>query len=211
MTETYHLSSECQAFREVTKPALSRARGRIPRWRLKVNMVKEEPSIGERTVEGVVRRHEMSKVARGCYPRGLGGYRGRAILVIAIGPRHAFFVATFRRLPLSRCTVQNGILYVRERAAIIRRKRILQIATAAAGVPRAGIFLDRLDQSPHPTSAPLQLFLECWEWFISVTKKVKSIPYGKCISRTFAADAMLSYLRALILFKYVKNSRYKRN
>lgn len=168
--ETYSSPPECRASREVTKaPALSLTRGEMPR--LKVNMVKEEPD--RRTYRGRCRRSSARDVKgrAAMYPRDLEEYTRRLFRLSQSDAdvRSSSFLS--HTLPLSRCTVQNGIIYVRESAAIIRRKCTSEIA-AATGVPRADIFLVRSDQSTL-TSAP-SLFLECWEWFISVTKKVES-------------------------------------
>lgn len=93
------------------------------RWYFKVNVVKEEeyPREVSRRSSAV----EVSKVAR----RSAGdlGITEEAIPVITIGLRHAFLVAHLA-WPLSRCAVQNGIFYVCESAATIRRKCISEIA-----------------------------------------------------------------------------------
>lgn len=154
-----------------------------------------------RTYRGRCRRssaRKMSKVAAAMYrPRGLGGHRRRRLLWLSQSDSETRVLCRpFRRLPLSRCTVQNGILYVRESG-----DHQMKVYLRRLRPPRRVFHAYFFYSVSTPTSAPLQSSLKCWEWFISVTKKIKSI-YGKWASQIFK---LLSYSRTLILFKYKNN------
>lgn len=153
----FSLSPECRASREVTKRRFLSLTGGdatfdVSRWTWW-----KRSRIGEYTLKGVVVR-EMSKVAAAMYqPRGLGRYRRRRLLWLSQSDSETSVLCRpFRRLPLSRCTVQNGILYVRgERAAIIRWKCIWDCGSRGGCSTHWYFFILR---SPYPYSAPSQPF-----------------------------------------------------
>jgi len=148
------------------------------RWYLKENVVKEEEYSRE-----YCGRCLASRARSRCQ-------RSRDEVSVALGLQKKLF-----RLSQSDSDTRSSSLISRghsagapckmgfstcARAAIIRRKCILEIA-ATTGVPHffSVFFLLKRETRSLPSLAS-QLLLACWAWFISVTKKVEST-YGKSI------------------------------
>lgn len=194
MTETYPSRRNVKPLAKWQNQRFLSHRGKTPRvWRLKVNVVKEEGVV-------VRARERCQRSAAATYrPRGLEGYRRRRLLWLSQSE-------TARSLsPLSQVATQQvhrakwDSLRARRESGDHQMKVYLRRLRPPRRVFHAFFFFFFLFSVSIPTPAPLQPFLECWEWF-TVTKKVKSI-YGKWAS----LFKLISYSRTLLLFHYKNN------